>query len=187
MIVVSARRHATNANVVADAARSAHVENVTVDDRGSSPGLCLRWPTMSIAAPEPHLRPDQMVARAVALRQHLRDDQAKTEARSRYSEETHGARSRTPASIACCNRECSAVTSSNRRPSIARSSRSPAAARRPAGCCASVPATHCRSGRRSRNRPRPRSSGRTGTSWHRSASATSPAREHCDPSTVGTD
>ena len=44
---------------------------------------------MSLAVPEPHLRPDQMVARAVALRQHLRDDQAKTEARSRYSEETH--------------------------------------------------------------------------------------------------
>ena len=35
------------------------------------------------------LRPDDIVARAVALRQHLRDDQAKTEARSRYSEETN--------------------------------------------------------------------------------------------------
>ena len=44
---------------------------------------------MSLAVPEPHLRPDQMVVRAVALRQHLSDDQAKTEARSRYSEETH--------------------------------------------------------------------------------------------------
>src|SRR3954449_3170109 len=44
---------------------------------------------MSLAVPEPQLRPDQMVARAVALRQHLRDDQAKTEARSRYSEDTH--------------------------------------------------------------------------------------------------
>src|SRR3954447_1666691 len=44
---------------------------------------------MSLEVPEPQLRPDEMVARAVALRQHLRDDQAKTEARSRYSEETH--------------------------------------------------------------------------------------------------
>src|SRR3954447_22951242 len=44
---------------------------------------------MSLDVPEPELRPDDMVARAVALRQHLRDDQSKTEARSRYSEETH--------------------------------------------------------------------------------------------------
>ena len=44
---------------------------------------------MSFAVPEPDLRPDEMVARAVALRAHLRDDQAKTEERSRYSEETH--------------------------------------------------------------------------------------------------
>ncbi|HEY7625755.1 MAG TPA: acyl-CoA dehydrogenase family protein [Ilumatobacteraceae bacterium] len=41
------------------------------------------------AVPEPSLRPDEIIARAIALRQHLRDHQAKTEARSRYSEETH--------------------------------------------------------------------------------------------------
>jgi 3-hydroxy-9,10-secoandrosta-1,3,5(10)-triene-9,17-dione monooxygenase len=46
---------------------------------------------MSFDVPEPHLRPDEMVARAVALRPHLRDDQAKTEERSRYSDETHAA------------------------------------------------------------------------------------------------
>ena len=45
--------------------------------------------SMSVDVPEPELRPDDIVARAVALRQHLRDDQAKTEVRSRYSEETH--------------------------------------------------------------------------------------------------
>lgn len=39
--------------------------------------------------PEPNLRPEEIIARAVALRPHLRDDQAKTEVRSRYSEETH--------------------------------------------------------------------------------------------------
>jgi 3-hydroxy-9,10-secoandrosta-1,3,5(10)-triene-9,17-dione monooxygenase len=44
---------------------------------------------MSLEVPEPGLRPDEMVARAVSLRSHLRDDQEKTEARSRYSEETH--------------------------------------------------------------------------------------------------
>ena len=44
---------------------------------------------MTVDVPEPDLRPDHMVARAVALRQHLRDDQAHTEARTRYSEETH--------------------------------------------------------------------------------------------------
>ena len=44
---------------------------------------------MSFEVPEPGLTPDQMVARAVALRSHLRDEQDKTEARSRYSEETH--------------------------------------------------------------------------------------------------
>jgi 3-hydroxy-9,10-secoandrosta-1,3,5(10)-triene-9,17-dione monooxygenase len=44
---------------------------------------------MSFEIPEPGLRPDDMVARAVALRSHLRDDQEKTELRSRYSEETH--------------------------------------------------------------------------------------------------
>src|SRR3954453_12480859 len=44
---------------------------------------------MSLDVPEPQLRPDEIVARAVALRPHLRDDQAKTEARSRYSEDTH--------------------------------------------------------------------------------------------------
>ena len=47
------------------------------------------WRSMSIDVPEADLRPDHMVARAVALRQHLRDDQANTEARTRYSEETH--------------------------------------------------------------------------------------------------
>ena len=46
---------------------------------------------MSFDVPNPGLRPDQMVARAVALRPQLRDDQAKTEARSRYSEEMHEA------------------------------------------------------------------------------------------------
>jgi 3-hydroxy-9,10-secoandrosta-1,3,5(10)-triene-9,17-dione monooxygenase len=44
---------------------------------------------MSFEVPEPGLTPDQMVARAVALRSYLRDDQEKTETRSRYSEETH--------------------------------------------------------------------------------------------------
>ena len=44
---------------------------------------------MSFDVPDPGLTPDQMVARAVALRSHLVDDQDKTEARSRYSEETH--------------------------------------------------------------------------------------------------
>jgi 3-hydroxy-9,10-secoandrosta-1,3,5(10)-triene-9,17-dione monooxygenase len=44
---------------------------------------------MSFDVPEPGLMPDQMVARAVALRSRLRDEQDKTEARSRYSEETH--------------------------------------------------------------------------------------------------
>jgi 3-hydroxy-9,10-secoandrosta-1,3,5(10)-triene-9,17-dione monooxygenase len=42
-----------------------------------------------VPAPEPNLRPDEMIDRAKALRDHLRDDQAKTEARTRYSEETH--------------------------------------------------------------------------------------------------
>jgi 3-hydroxy-9,10-secoandrosta-1,3,5(10)-triene-9,17-dione monooxygenase len=44
---------------------------------------------MSIAVPEPDLTADQMVARAVGLRGHLRADQAATEQRGRYSEETH--------------------------------------------------------------------------------------------------
>ena len=57
-------------------------------------------------------------------------------------------------------------------PSTARSSRSPEVVRPVAGCCASAPATHCSSDRRSRNRPKTRSSGPTGTSSHRSASAT---------------
>ena len=43
---------------------------------------------MSLVVPEPDLTPEQMVARAVALRSHLRDEQDKTEARSRFSEET---------------------------------------------------------------------------------------------------
>lgn len=46
---------------------------------------------MSFEVPEPDLRPDDIVARAVALRSHLREEQAKTEARTRYSEETHDA------------------------------------------------------------------------------------------------
>ncbi len=44
---------------------------------------------MSFDVPDPGLTSDQMVARAVALRTHLVDEQDKTEARSRYSEETH--------------------------------------------------------------------------------------------------
>jgi 3-hydroxy-9,10-secoandrosta-1,3,5(10)-triene-9,17-dione monooxygenase len=46
---------------------------------------------MSFNVPEPALRPDQMVARAVALRSRLRDDQADTEANSRYSKDMHDA------------------------------------------------------------------------------------------------
>ena len=46
---------------------------------------------MSFDVPEPNLTPDQMVARAVALRQQLRNDQAETESRSRYSPEMHDA------------------------------------------------------------------------------------------------
>jgi 3-hydroxy-9,10-secoandrosta-1,3,5(10)-triene-9,17-dione monooxygenase len=43
---------------------------------------------MSFDVPDPGLTPDQMVARAVALRSHLVDEQEKTEMRSRFSEET---------------------------------------------------------------------------------------------------
>ncbi len=44
---------------------------------------------MSFDVPELGLTPDEMVARAIAMRPHLRADQAATEERSRYSEETH--------------------------------------------------------------------------------------------------
>ena len=43
---------------------------------------------MSFDVPDPGLTPDQMVARAVALRSHLVDEQEKTEVRTRFSEET---------------------------------------------------------------------------------------------------
>ena len=43
---------------------------------------------MSFDVPDPGLTPDQMVARAVALRSHLVEEQEKTEVRSRFSEET---------------------------------------------------------------------------------------------------
>ncbi|MEP7047879.1 MAG: hypothetical protein ABI949_14415 [Ilumatobacteraceae bacterium] len=46
---------------------------------------------MSFDVPEPGLTPDQIVARAVGLRQLLRNDQANTEARSRFSPETNEA------------------------------------------------------------------------------------------------
>ena len=46
---------------------------------------------MSFAVPDPDLVPDQMVARAVALRSRLRHDQAQTEANSRYSKDMHDA------------------------------------------------------------------------------------------------
>jgi hypothetical protein len=46
---------------------------------------------MSFDVPDPDLTPDQMVARAVALRSRLRDDQAATEANSRYSTDMHQA------------------------------------------------------------------------------------------------
>ena len=44
---------------------------------------------MSFDVPDPDLTPDQMVARAVALRSRLRDDQAQTEQNSRYSKDMH--------------------------------------------------------------------------------------------------
>ena len=44
---------------------------------------------MSFDVPDPHLTPDEMVDRAVAIRSRLRDDQAQTEAGNRYSKDMH--------------------------------------------------------------------------------------------------
>jgi 3-hydroxy-9,10-secoandrosta-1,3,5(10)-triene-9,17-dione monooxygenase len=44
---------------------------------------------VTIAPPEPDLRPEELVARAAAMREHLRDEQAATEDRGTFSPETH--------------------------------------------------------------------------------------------------
>ncbi|WP_110239633.1 acyl-CoA dehydrogenase [Nocardioides gilvus] len=44
---------------------------------------------LTIAQPEPNLRPEELVARAAAMREHLREEQAVTEGRGTFSPETH--------------------------------------------------------------------------------------------------
>ena len=111
---------------------------------------------MSFDVPDPGLTPDQMVARAVALRSHLRrrtgEDRGPQSLLRRDAEAVH--RRRLLPHPATANVRWIRVR--HLAPSTERSSRSPEVARPAAGCCASVPATRCNSVRRSRSRRRRR-------------------------------
>ena len=118
---------------------------------------------MADAAGAPGVTSDEFVASADALRPQLLEEQAETEARGYYSEELHEAfrdagfyRILVPRRYGGPRVRRADLLPRDRR-------RSRAAARPPAGCSRSVPATRCRSGRTSRRRHRT-SSSRTATS-----------------------
>ena len=51
--------------------------------------VSVRVPDRSVPVPEPGLTPEAMIERAAALRPRLREEQAATEERGRYSDDVH--------------------------------------------------------------------------------------------------